>query len=320
MSNKKAVEVNDLSIIKNYVDQKLKSKTDAYITGGDLKLGLDLSGGKLVFDASKTLDDCWTGSVTLLTSSGGYSLWTGGRPDLFFRKSDGSDELICEYGAIIPWKKTILELPDDFGTITELNTTATGGSKYSSVNDFMQYMQRDAVAMVTDCEVNHYRIVDLKSEVNSLKNNTAKLVSDVDVRVQTLEESMNNVDGLYREYLEIKYVNGDDIVHVCCDFYTRSNTMSNDLREIIMYKCGDIDNEGTLPCHGIYLNGTGENYPLYLKATRLVNGVLNNVVLYAAPRAYVSEGDLTTIMLPTPESNPNIIVKHTIKKVSSVTW
>lgn len=271
MSNKKAVEVNDLSIIKNYVDQKLKSKTDAYITGGDLKLGLDLSGGKLVFDVSKMPDDCWTGNITLLTSSGGYSLWTAGPPDLFFRKSDGSDELICDYKAIIPWKKTILELPDDFGTITELNTTATGGSKYSSVNDFMQYMQRDAVAMVTDCEVNHNRIVDLEGEVDSLKNNTAKLVGAVDVRVQTLEEKMTDVeDGkLYNEFVYATYSSEDYYARVAFNFSTMVSTKFDNIYEI----CRKIGTDVPVACSGYLLIGTTWYDPLYLKFDSSINGV-----------------------------------------------
>lgn len=274
MSNKKAVEVNDLSIIKNYVDQKLKSKTDAYITGGDLELGLDLSGGKLVFDAGKTNDDCWASSTTLLTSSGGYSLWTGGRPDLFFRKSDGSDELICEYGAVIPWKKTILELPDDFGTITELNTTATGGSKYSSVNDFMQYMQRDAVAMVTDCEVNHHRIVDLNGRISSLINSTAKLISDVDVRVQTLEEDVEEIkdNKLYNEFVRFVYDDGTNYARIAFSFLTGLNTKFDHLYSI----CNKFGSNAPIVCSGDILIGTSAEQwePLYLKLDTSFNGVV----------------------------------------------
>ena len=322
--NKKAVNVNDLKLIKNYIDEKLKTKANKYVVDGeDIEVGMNLSGKTLIFDTSKandeaTKDECWTGSTLLLKSSGGYVLQTGAPPDMeLINPSKQYHVAVWSYLDIVKWKVSTITLPDDFGTVTSISSN-TGGSKFNSINAFIQY--NDGEAGTFDCESNHNHIVAVDEKVDKLADNTAKLVGAVDVRVQTLEESMDNVEGLYREYLEIKYVNGDNIVHVCCDFYTRSNTMSNDLREIIIYKCGDIDNEGILPCHGIYLSGTGENYPLYLKATRLGNGMLNNVVLCAAPRAYISTGDLATIMLPTPESNPNIIVNHTIKKVSSVTW
>ena len=239
MSNKRAVEVNDLKLIKNYVDEKLKAKSDKYIIADEgIVVGVDLSGKTLKFHTNMTNPaEFWSWDYhTFISSSSGYSIEINSMspPKIVFKHPDGSEDVLLDATTDGYWLVDELALPDDFGTVTTVDEN-TGGSLHSSVNDFIQY---DVEAGTFDCETNHNRIVEVDAKLDATIKNAAKLISDLEERVEEAEKSVEANSNLIHEFVEFEFTKGTDFGRISFSFDTTCTTEQTRLRDIMEYCVG----------------------------------------------------------------------------------